>query len=105
MGLVGSSLKAKNNRKWSPNPLLELEGDTRCQRPAGSPSSLGHRQIVLWLRNGTSIGPVRSSVVRREKEEVVICEEKVEFWHQVKLCPKEAFDAEQREAVNFLGFL
>jgi hypothetical protein len=45
------------------------------------------------------------SVVRREKEVVVICEEKHGFWHQLKVCPKEAFDAEQREAVKLLESL
>ena len=45
------------------------------------------------------------SVVRREGEVVVTCEENHGFWHQIKMCPEEAFDAEQREAVKLLESL
>src|SRR5229473_7280449 len=37
----------------------------------------------------------------KKRRWVVICEEKRGFWHQVKICPKEAFDAEQRECEAF----
>src|SRR5258708_15032116 len=79
----------------------ELAGNSQCPRPAASACSHGHPQIVVCLRNGTSIRPARS-VAHKEKEVVVICEEKRGFWHQVKICPKEAFDAEQRECEAFL---
>src|SRR5260370_3989834 len=78
----------------------ELAGNTQCRSPAASACSHGHTQIVVWLRNGTSIRPARS-VAHKEEEVVVICEEKRGFCHQVKICPKEAFDADQRECEAF----
>jgi hypothetical protein len=45
------------------------------------------------------------SVVRREKDIVAICEEVHGFWHQVKICPNEEFDAEQQEAGKHLDLI
>lgn len=44
-----------------------------------------------------------TSIVHREREVVVICEEAHGFWHQVKICSNEDFDAERQEAAKLLG--
>jgi hypothetical protein len=109
MALVGSSLKVK--RLALRRSVVEHKSVVGVGREH-SMSKTCRLALLTWTSRQGRVAlqcdehpSSEISVVRREKEVVVTCEEKRGFWHQVRMCPKEAFDAEQREAVKLLDFL
>ena len=110
MAPVGSSLKVKRfalrTSQRSPNQLLVINGREHSMHKT---CRLG---LLTWTHRDGRVAPLCDqhptspiSVVRRERDVVVICEEEHGFWHQVKMCPNEEFDAEQQEAVNLLDLI
>ena len=109
MALVGSSLKVK--RFALRTSVVEHKSVVGVAREH-SMSKTCRLSLLTWTSREGRVVPQCAqhptsaiSVVRREGEVVVICEENHGFWDQIKMCPKEAFDAEQREAVKLLESL
>ena len=99
MALVGSSLNAKRfalrTRVVGPKAVVGVGRERSMPKTC----RLG---LLTWTSRGGRLVPQCNehpsseiSVVRRGREVVVICEEKRGFWHQLKMCSKEVFDAEQ----------
>jgi hypothetical protein len=110
MALVEISLKVKRFAlRTSAVETKSVVGNNWKEYPMRKTCRLG---LLTWTYRDGHVAPQCDehptspiSVVRRERDAVVICEEEHGFWHQVKICPNEEFDAEQQEAVNLLDFI